>query len=442
MTTVDVAVTANQKRMEEMLQQKEEQEQQQFCAGDCDDNPTAAPFRVLSDCSNTSSDDVINDDDGSSSDKGQVKIETQQETTPGAVSLQDKEDDDDDDDDDDDSFGDFCVMGSDASNSFLTLQLQEEPSFPASRNFEKEKEIMTMTVATGKEADDTGNAETAGSDIAKVKEYMERQEKCTTTDKHSTGNRRDTVAAGNTRDARSVLAPAAPATVADTMRKAGVAVAGGTITAIGLIMIPLPTPMGCVVAGSGMALLGTEFEAANRIMANVQSSAEAARDKLIENVNQTIEDDGIPEEEREKPDIIITSIQKNRNGNLGVATKEREADSSCAEEGAINYAQQRPVPAHNSQEEETDIDGDDASTSEIVIAVNADGYFETDDSHTNHNNRNTTHEVNGPATLSFRQRWSREAKGFLATSVLPLLHRTKQYNTANEGAAAAEDDTR
>jgi hypothetical protein len=49
-------------------------------------------------------------------------------------------------------------------------------------------------------------------------------------------------------------------------RKAGVAVAGGTMVGVGLIMIPLPTPFGAVVAGSGMAVLGMEFPAAQRVL--------------------------------------------------------------------------------------------------------------------------------------------------------------------------------
>jgi Putative transmembrane protein (PGPGW) len=54
--------------------------------------------------------------------------------------------------------------------------------------------------------------------------------------------------------------------VGDWFRKTGVAVAGGTMVGVGLIMIPLPTPFGCVVAGSGMAVLGTEFPAVQRVL--------------------------------------------------------------------------------------------------------------------------------------------------------------------------------
>lgn len=49
-------------------------------------------------------------------------------------------------------------------------------------------------------------------------------------------------------------------------RKTGVAAVGTTMTAVGLVMIPLPTPFGAVVAGSGMAVLGTEFPAAQKAL--------------------------------------------------------------------------------------------------------------------------------------------------------------------------------
>mmetsp|Transcript_19201 Transcript_19201/g.31887 ORF Transcript_19201/g.31887 Transcript_19201/m.31887 type:complete len:244 (+) Transcript_19201:124-855(+) len=54
--------------------------------------------------------------------------------------------------------------------------------------------------------------------------------------------------------------------VKDWVRKTSIAVAGGTMVGVGLIMIPLPTPFGAVVAGGGMAVLGTEFPAAQRVL--------------------------------------------------------------------------------------------------------------------------------------------------------------------------------
>jgi Putative transmembrane protein (PGPGW) len=76
--------------------------------------------------------------------------------------------------------------------------------------------------------------------------------------------------------------PAKKSALVDTIRKGAVAVTGGTLTVVGLVMIPLPTPMGCAVAAAGMTLLGTEFEAANRILAAAQESVVAVRDKWRE----------------------------------------------------------------------------------------------------------------------------------------------------------------
>jgi hypothetical protein len=49
-------------------------------------------------------------------------------------------------------------------------------------------------------------------------------------------------------------------------RKARVAIVGGTMVGVGLVMIPLPTPGGWIVATAGMMHLGQEFPAAQRIL--------------------------------------------------------------------------------------------------------------------------------------------------------------------------------
>ncbi|CAB9523015.1 expressed unknown protein [Seminavis robusta] len=59
---------------------------------------------------------------------------------------------------------------------------------------------------------------------------------------------------------------AAAAAESSRFRKARVAITGGTLTAVGLVMIPLPIPMGFVVATAGMAHLGQEFPAAQRML--------------------------------------------------------------------------------------------------------------------------------------------------------------------------------
>lgn len=78
--------------------------------------------------------------------------------------------------------------------------------------------------------------------------------------------------------------------VADWVRKTGVAVAGGTMVGVGLVMIPLPTPFGAVVAGSGMAVLGTEFPAAQRALDRACNKVADAIDSISHEDVEAIED--------------------------------------------------------------------------------------------------------------------------------------------------------
>ena len=74
------------------------------------------------------------------------------------------------------------------------------------------------------------------------------------------------------------------------LRKGGVAVLGGTMVGVGLIMIPLPTPFGVVVASSGMAVLSAEFEGAKvlnqKITETTKKHWDAARENIIKNIEE------------------------------------------------------------------------------------------------------------------------------------------------------------
>ena len=80
------------------------------------------------------------------------------------------------------------------------------------------------------------------------------------------------------------------ATVDDAMssmlkgaRKAGVAVTGGAMVAVGAVLTPLPTPGGILIAGAGLGVLSTEFEGAKKVM-------DKGRDKLVDLID-SIDDD-------------------------------------------------------------------------------------------------------------------------------------------------------
>mmetsp|Transcript_44712 Transcript_44712/g.52382 ORF Transcript_44712/g.52382 Transcript_44712/m.52382 type:complete len:224 (-) Transcript_44712:87-758(-) len=52
----------------------------------------------------------------------------------------------------------------------------------------------------------------------------------------------------------------------DCIRKTVVAFTGGSMVTVGLVLIPLPIPLGILTVGAGMAVLGTEFPAAQNIL--------------------------------------------------------------------------------------------------------------------------------------------------------------------------------
>jgi hypothetical protein len=90
------------------------------------------------------------------------------------------------------------------------------------------------------------------------------------------------------------------------LRKGAVAAVGGTIVGIGLIMIPLPTPCGAVVASAGLAVLGTEFNAARemneKIIDTTKTHFESARDRIVLGIqsmdgDEDDDEEGSPQEE-------------------------------------------------------------------------------------------------------------------------------------------------
>lgn len=78
------------------------------------------------------------------------------------------------------------------------------------------------------------------------------------------------------------------------IRKGAVAAVGGTMTAVGLVMIPLPTPFGAVIASSGLAVLGTEFDEAkelnDRLIEGAKDHLNNAREALVNGIESMDQD--------------------------------------------------------------------------------------------------------------------------------------------------------
>jgi hypothetical protein len=79
------------------------------------------------------------------------------------------------------------------------------------------------------------------------------------------------------------------------LKKGAVGAVGGTMVGLGLVMIPLPTPFGAVVASSGLAVLGTEFKEAkelnDRLIGSAKGHFNKARDSVVKGIEKMNEDE-------------------------------------------------------------------------------------------------------------------------------------------------------
>ena len=79
------------------------------------------------------------------------------------------------------------------------------------------------------------------------------------------------------------------------LKKGAVAAVGGSMVGLGLVMIPLPTPFGAVVASSGLAVLGTEFNEAkelnDKLIGGAKSHLNKARDNIVKGIEKMNKDD-------------------------------------------------------------------------------------------------------------------------------------------------------
>ena len=128
------------------------------------------------------------------------------------------------------------------------------------------------------------------------------------------------------------------ATVDDAMssmlkgaRKAGVAVTGGAMVAVGAVLTPLPTPGGILIAGAGLGVLSTEFEGAKKVM-------DKGRDKLVDLID-SIDDDkkkGAIAEGDDEKDVAAKS--KKSDDSDADADRKEGGDDSFAEKNEASVS--------------------------------------------------------------------------------------------------------
>lgn len=124
------------------------------------------------------------------------------------------------------------------------------------------------------------------------------------------------------------------------LKKGATAVIGGTMVGVGLVMIPLPTPCGCVVASSGLAILGSEFEGAKRmndkLVDSTKSNLVKARDSMINKIqsmnsgDESSDEEPDTEGEEESPSWLnnMNPVERKRQEKLLKEKYRKENQSS------------------------------------------------------------------------------------------------------------------
>lgn len=134
------------------------------------------------------------------------------------------------------------------------------------------------------------------------------------------------------------------------LKKGATAVIGGTTVVVGLVMIPLPTPMGCVVASSGMAILGSEFEGAkemnDRMIEKSKTTLGNARDKAIAkiesmNSNDDTDDDSVESEEEESPAWLKNMNEAERKRQRKLIKQKYKDENKSTNEQMKEYVTKR-----------------------------------------------------------------------------------------------------
>ncbi|KAL3906181.1 MAG: hypothetical protein SGILL_009374, partial [Bacillariaceae sp.] len=116
------------------------------------------------------------------------------------------------------------------------------------------------------------------------------------------------------------------------LRKGAVAAVGGTMVGVGLVMIPLPTPFGAVVASSGLAVLGTEFKEAkdmnDKLINGAKKIGNSARDKIVKSIeSMEAEDfDADKDSEEQQPLSINKAMSVDEDGNVVAVAKASSMD--------------------------------------------------------------------------------------------------------------------
>lgn len=140
----------------------------------------------------------------------------------------------------------------------------------------------------------------------------------------------------------------------ESLRKTSVAVAGGTLVGVGVVLAPFPDPFGEIMAAAGVGMLATEFPFAKRIM-------DGAKHRLVNMIDSLQQEDGQQEENMDEG----SGCNEHHCGGVAATATNRvdEATKAMRQHAQKLGAQIRPLI----------VPGDDETTASLEQAGNVGG---------------------------------------------------------------------
>jgi len=126
-------------------------------------------------------------------------------------------------------------------------------------------------------------------------------------------------------------------------KKAQVAFTGGAVTAIGLVLIPAPVPLGVIVTAYGMSILATEFEGAQDALEGAKSALEGGLESLGNSLNVKEEGDATTAEEGDENSVIEASEKEEvveLLEEIDEKSKDFSEESECAKQEEVSSTPQ------------------------------------------------------------------------------------------------------
>jgi len=120
--------------------------------------------------------------------------------------------------------------------------------------------------------------------------------------------------------------------VAAQWKKARCAATGGLVTALGLVLIPAPLPVGAIVTAYGVSILAQEFEGVKEVYDNTKKSLEGSLENLADSLHdKDSEEDGVAQEDKEKKLSVQCNKVECRSEGEAQANETTEAKAAVKE---------------------------------------------------------------------------------------------------------------